>query len=121
MAACCAMTLAERLEKWRHLIEPETSGGLTPVRWSEVLTMPLMLVEGHQSVLLLRDCRIDGRAMRSIWVAAGQLSEVLDLVRVAEAEARSAGIGAMVFMGRRGWIRAAGDYREVATIGLKEL
>lgn len=120
MAPCCAMTVADSLNRWRHLIEPETAGGLTPVPWDTVLSMPLMVVEGEKSVLVLRDCEIDGRSARTVWVAAGQLDEVLRLVERAEDEAKAAGIGAMVFMGRRGWVRAAKGYREMATVGLKE-
>jgi hypothetical protein len=112
--------LAKKLTRWRHLIEPETSSGLTPVAWDAVLRMPLLVLEGDKSVLVLRDCVIDGHKVRSIWVAAGELAEVLQLVRKAEADAKQCGIGAMVFMGRRGWVRAA-DYREVATCGHKEL
>lgn len=114
------MDLAEKLTRWRHLIEPETSSGLTPVCWDDVLSMPLLVVEGDKSVLVLRDCVIDGCTVRSIWVAAGELAEVLRLVTKAEAHAKQDGIAAVVFMGRRGWIRVA-NYREVATLGVKEL
>lgn len=112
--------LAEKLTRWRHLIEPETSGGLTPVSWDAVLTMPLELVEGDKSVLVLRDCEIGGCRVRTIWVAAGELGEVLQLMKKAEDDARVNGIFAMVYMGRRGWVRAA-KYSELATVGRKEL
>lgn len=121
MATCLHMVdLSKKLTRWRHLIEPETSKGLTPVCWDDVLSMPLLVVEGEKSVLVLRDCVIDGRTARSIWVAAGELTEVLRLVTEAQAQAKQDGIAAMVFMGRRGWIRAA-NYKEVASIGYKEL
>lgn len=115
------MELADQLEKWRHLIEPETGSGVTPVPWDQVLCMPLLVLEGEQSVLVMRDVMISGRTMRSIWVAAGEKSEVLRLVDQAETAARGAGVSAMIFMGRRGWIRAAAGYQEKAVIGLKEL
>lgn len=116
-----AMQVADQLTKWRHLIEGETGGGLTPVPWDEVLRMPLIVLEGRQSVLVLRDVPLGGRMVRSIWVAAGDLNEVLRLVAQAEDRARREGIPAMVFMGRRGWVRAAPGYHEQAIVGLKEL
>lgn len=108
------------LEKWRHLIEPETSGGLTPVAWNDVLKMNLMVYELGESVLVMRDCTVFSKRMRSIWVAAGVLNEVRSLVVQAESNAKQDGIKFMIYMGRRGWLRACG-YDEVAAIGQKEL
>lgn len=115
------MSVAEKLEKWRHLIEGETGAGLTPVPWDQVLRMPLIVLDGEQSVLVLRDVSMGGRVVRTIWVAAGDLDEVLRLVAQAEDMARREGIPAMVFMGRRGWVRAAPGYQELAVVGQKEL
>lgn len=114
------METADLLNKWRHLVEPEISGGLTPVAWEQALGMPLRVVEGRESVLVLCDAHIQGRQAWSIWVAAGVMDEVLQLMQKAEDMARENGIRAMVYLGRRGWIRAAG-YNEKAVIGLKEL
>ncbi len=108
------------LNKWRHLIEPEVTHGLTAVDWADVVRMPVMVVEGQQSVLVLRDVEIHGMKARSIWVAAGVMDEVLQLMDQAEEVARTDGIRNMVYMGRRGWVRAAG-YVEKAVVGLKEL
>lgn len=109
------------LNKWRHLIEPETSRGITPVRWDDVLATPVIIYEAANSVLVVRDVRLPGRRARSIWVAAGDLGEVLGLVKRLEDDSRRAGISAIVFMGRRGWIRAAQGYTELQTVGMKEL
>lgn len=114
------METAALLTKWRHLIEPEISSGLTPVPWEQALSMPLIVVEGERSVLVLLDAEIEGRPVRSIWVAAGVMDEVLQLMDQAEDLARKDGIGAMAYIGRRGWVRAAG-YDEKAVIGVKEL
>lgn len=109
------------LTKWRHLIEPETSGGLTPLPWEKVLKSDCRVHESRNSVLVTRDSILGGRMVRSIWVAAGNLTEVLDLVDQVEREARRDGIKAIVFMGRRGWIRAAKGYSSLQTVGIKEL
>ena len=109
------------LTKWRHLVEPETSTGLTPVAWADVLQMPLQVFEAARSVVVTLDSDICGTVARSIWVAAGDLDEVLGLVREVEDSARRDGITRIVFMGRRGWVRAANGYREVATVGVKEV
>lgn len=114
------MNTADLLCKWRHLVEPEITGGLTPVPWEEALAMPLRVVEGSESVLVLCEASIQGRQAWSIWVAAGVMDEVLQLMQKAEDMARENGISAMVYLGRRGWIRAAG-YNEKAVIGVKEL
>lgn len=114
------MNTADQLNKWRHLIEPETSSGLTPLPWVDVLATPVRVYEASRSVVVVRDVYLPRHA-RSIWVAAGDLDEVLELVRDVERDAFDDGVAAIVFMGRRGWIRAACGYKEVATIGLKEL
>lgn len=115
------MDQAHLLSKWRHLIEPEITRGLTPCSWEMLLTMNVTVFEASHSVVLVRDIQINGRLMRSIWVAAGQMNEVLQLVNQVEQSARRDGIGALVFIGRRGWIRAIPGYKEMATVGLKEL
>lgn len=112
---------AQTLNRWRHLIEPETSGGLTPVPWEQVLQMPLHCLEAEHSVLVLRVIELGARKSLSIWVAAGRMDEVMDLINKAETFAKAQECQQVVFMGRRGWIRAAHGYNEVATIGVKEL
>lgn len=109
------------LDKWRHLIEPEISQGLTPVTWEQMLAMRPDVFEGERSVILTRDVVIGTRKSRSIWVAAGVMDEVMRLVSQVEESARQSGIGSVIFMGRRGWLRAASGYREMSVIGLKEL
>lgn len=114
------MDVVDQLNKWRHLIEPEVTKGLTAVDWVDVVRMPVMVLEGAQSVVVLRDVEINGVQARSVWVAAGVMEEVLSLLRQAEDLARQDGVKRMVYMGRRGWVRAAG-YEEHATVGLKEI
>lgn len=109
------------LTKWRHLIEPETGTGLNPVAWEDVLKMKLRVFEGESSVVVARLVQMGGVRTLSIWVAAGQLNEVMDLVDQAEAYAVEQRCRQVVFVGRRGWIRAANGYSDVATIGVKEL
>lgn len=114
------MDVVAQLNKWRHLIEPEVTQGLTAVDWVDVVRMPVMVLEGVQSVVVLRDVEIHGMPARSVWVAAGVMDEVLQLLRQAEGMARKDGLKRMIYMGRRGWIRAAG-YDEKATVGMKEI
>lgn len=115
------MNHTDLLNKWRHLLEPETGSGIFPMTWEEVLAADTVLFEGHKSVLLTHLAEIKGIKSLSVWVAAGELSEVLQLVDQAEDHARQAGCKQIVFIGRRGWIRAAKGYRDTATIGVKEL
>lgn len=115
------MDCVHLLNKWRHLIEPETSSGLTPVDWADVCAMPVHVFEGNQSVIVTLDSCLKGKDVRTIWVAAGVLGEVLEIVKRVEDSAREAGKSAVVFMGRRGWVRSAVGYKDLATIGIKEL
>lgn len=109
------------LNKWRHLIEPETTSGLSPVAWDKVCSMPVRVYEGERSVVVTLDSYLNGDPVRSIWVAAGELEEVLQIVKRVEFSAREAGKVAVLFMGRRGWVRSAVGYKDLATIGIKEL
>jgi hypothetical protein len=110
------------LNKWRHLIEPETSSGFTPLSWDEVCAKPVIVFENESAVVVCIDGQLpSGQLMRNIWVAAGELPHVLRLVEQVEDSARNAGKSAVVFMGRRGWVRSAVGYKEVVTIGIKEL
>lgn len=110
--------LRDRLEHWRWLIEPEIAhDGLTPVSWDELLSMPgVMLYEGDRSVVLA----VDSAAGRCIWLAAGVLEEVSELVDEAQAQAARDGVRGLVYVGRRGWIRALG-FTEVAVVGTREV
>lgn len=109
------------LEKYRHLIEPEISSGLTPVSWEQMIAMRPLVFHSGNSVVLTLDIQLHGEPARNIWVASGVMSEVMQLVAEVEKSSIATGIKSIVFMGRRGWIRAAKGYREMATIGIKEL
>jgi len=108
------------LDKWRHLIEPVIAESTTPVAWSTVLSLDVLVFESENSVLVTRDGHLFGEPVRMVWVAAGEMSEVDKLIREVEQSARIAGIGRVAFFGRRGWIRSQG-YRECAVLGVKEI
>tara|TARA_R110000868_G_scaffold265853_1_gene524736 strand:+ start:4701 stop:5066 length:366 start_codon:yes stop_codon:yes gene_type:complete len=61
--------------------------------------------------------------MREIrgWLAAGDMDEIKAFVPKLEDWARMAGCKRAAITGRRGWLRAFADYRDVATIMVKEL
>lgn len=107
------------LEHWRHLIEPVISTGLAPVTWEQALQMDTRLLEMDGSILLLLDG--DDPDTRTVWVAAGDMKAVREMVPVAEERARADGKKRMVYAGRKGWARAMPDYRVEMVIGVKEL
>lgn len=111
----------EALEFWRPLVEPEASRGITAVPWEQVLKMSVRVFEGARSVIVTRDVAVAGGMARSIWVAAGELEEVLRLVDEVECSSRRDRLVAVLFLGRRGWLRAADGYHEEAVLGVKEL
>ena len=115
------MDVIDKLNRWRHLIEPETSRGLTAVPWSAVPARAGKVFEGAHSVVVTHDVRIASGMARSIWVAVGVLDEVMQLVDEVEDSARRDGMAAVIFMGRKGWLRAARGYRSECVVGVKEL
>ena len=109
------------MEKWRHLIEPEISSGLFAMSWAEALSVSAKVQELNESVLVTIDSVIGGANVRTIWVAAGNLPDVLELVSQSEEQAKSEGLRRVIYLGRRGWHRVAPGYRVEAVLGVKEL
>lgn len=109
------------LEKWRYLIEPELADCATPLAWADLLRMPVQVIERDASVLVTHDTVLGGMWVRTILVVCGVLTEVRGMVDEMEAIARASGITKIMFVGRRGWLRAFPGYREIAVLGAKEL
>ena len=112
---CCPED-ARLLEKWRHLIEPVIAQSATPMPWEGVLKSRLQIYEGCNSVLV---CKTSARVI-TVWVAAGELQEVLTLFSSIERMAAASGIRRIDYLGRRGWVRSAG-FREISVFGTKEI
>jgi hypothetical protein len=53
------------------------------------------------------------------WLAGGDIEGVVRLNNAADDYARSIGCSARSIHGRRGWLRALGDYQEAATVMVK--
>ncbi|HEX4843207.1 MAG TPA: hypothetical protein VFV57_06010 [Limnobacter sp.] len=114
------MSTTEQLNRWRHLIEPAIQESITPMPWAEVCSLDVSVLEGKASVLVACDSNIGGKPVRSIWVAAGVLDEVLELVERACAQARRDGHTSICYIGRRGWVKTAG-FSELAIVGIRSL
>lgn len=82
-------------------------------RWS--------LVHHGKSAALLAHVHLVGAKSTSIVAMAGDLDDCAPLVALIEDIATNAGSAYVVFMGRRGWVRAFPEYEEKAVIGVKEL
>jgi hypothetical protein len=109
------------LEKWRYLIEPELVGCATPLAWADLLRMPVQVIERDASVMVTHDTVLGGILTRTIVVVCGVMPEVREMVEEMEAMAVASGITKVMFIGRRGWLRAFPGYREIAVLGAKEL
>jgi hypothetical protein len=107
-------------EKWRSLLEPIIQKSLTPMEWAEAKRQPSVVFETEHSVLVCNDGAFEGKKALQIWLAAGNMEEVGELLDRAEQYATNNGFAAMTYCGRRGWIRTHG-YREVAVVSVKEL
>lgn len=110
-----------QLARWRHLIEPELLASASPLSWAELLDMPVKVLERSASVMVTHDSVVGGELVQTVLVACGELQEVRDMVPEMENLARIKGIGKVIFVGRRGWLRIFTDYREIAVLGQKEL
>lgn len=109
------------LNQWRHLIEPVVQASITPMPWPCVLATRVNLTHSLNSVLVtLPEQSVEGVRVITIWIAAGDMAEVLGLLAELEAQARANGVQVINYVGRRGWLREAG-FTEHAVIGRKEI
>ncbi len=109
------------MNKWRHLIEPTIKASITPMSWKEATDTPAHVMESANSVLVhLPVCTLNGKKVITIWIAAGEMIEVLDLFRVLVIQAKEAGVQEVRYLGREGWLRMAG-FTKTAVFGTKEI
>lgn len=104
------MVSDEALQRWRHLLEPELSSCVMPVRWDELLRLDrnlMRLYEGASSVLVTFDMESGGELVRTVLCAAGELVEITAMFDRIEADGRVDGIRRALWMGRPGWLRVA--------------
>lgn len=86
------------------------------MQWDAVQKIPVHVYEDKSSVLVMR--LFESNAF--IWVAAGELAEVLSLFKEAITDARIAGCKSISYLGRSGWMRVAG-FKQCAVFGTKEI
>lgn len=111
----------ELLKKWRRLIEPTIQASFIPVPWETLLATRVNVACSSKSVLIsLPEQTINGKRVIKIWVAAGDMEEVMDLINSLKSKATESGVNAIEYAGRRGWVRAAG-FNEKAVFGRKEI
>lgn len=79
------------------------------------------LAHHGNSAALIAHVQVAGAKGTSIVAMAGNLDDCGPLVALIEDAAANAGSAYVVFIGRRGWVRAFPDYEEKAVIGVKEL
>lgn len=108
--------IISKLRKWRHLIEPVAQGNASPATWEQVENTPVSVYESYNSVLVVRVRASDAL----IWVAAGVLSEVMELFSQALVDAAVMGCKTISYIGRPGWIRMA-RFEPKAILGIKEI
>lgn len=96
-----------------------------PVPWAHAADLydsgDVLLIKGARAAALISHSGMFGHLATSIVAMTGELDGVGEVVDRVEAEARKAGASLVVWIGRRGWVRAFSDYQELAVIGGKEL
>lgn len=107
---------AQALSDWRYLIEPVIQASDTPVSWERVLEINPQVYAALNSVVVVRYTPPNA----FVWVAAGDLQEVLMLFKSVKSDASDKGCNAITYLGRRGWVRAAG-FKESAVLGKMEV
>ena len=108
------------IDKWRHLLEPLVQKSLVAIPWEEVRLQDYILFELGESVLVANNGTMLGKKALQIWLAAGIMSEIDVLAQQAENYGRTNGYELISYCGRKGWVKSHG-YKEVATVGVKEL
>lgn len=111
------MDTTAQLAKWRHLIESELLECATPLTWADLQAMTCTVYERSASVMVTTSPFIGGEKVINILVVCGELEEARSMVQEMEACASQDGIRRIMFIGRRGWLRAFPAYREIAVIG----
>ncbi len=108
------------MNKWRHLLEPLINESIAPIPWDQALKQPYILFESDSSVVVANISNMLNRKALQIWLTAGIMHEVDSLLQQAEKYGRDNGFELISYCGRRGWLKSQG-YKEIATVGVKEL
>jgi hypothetical protein len=75
------------------------------------------------NAVCLTEIKVFPTGLKSLngWLAGGEISEVLETVKVITEHARSIGCDATTIHGRRGWLRALDGYVDCGTSMMKDL
>jgi len=114
-----------QLERCREWLEPALEGGF--FQWSDVqglmLSGALLLWEGKKSAILTEDVTYPHHRAVQVWLAGGDMDEIIAMTPGLEAAARMRGCDRVLIEGREGWQKAlAGlDYKPFSFTVVKEL
>ena len=114
-----------QLERCRPWLEPALEGGF--FSWSDVqslmLSGSLLLWEGRKSAILTEDVTYPQHKAVQVWLAGGDMDEIIAMTPGLEAAARMRGCDRVLIEGREGWQKAlsALDYKPFSFTVVKEL
>lgn len=74
----------------------------------------------RDAVLITEICKMPSKTFLNIVLGGGDLEEVKQLVELVEDTAKDAGLNGVMIVGRRGWGKVLPDYKDVATLHMKE-
>ncbi|HYE43415.1 MAG TPA: hypothetical protein VEA15_08480 [Caulobacteraceae bacterium] len=89
--------------------------------WAGVQAGEFHFWPGRRSAAVGELVRHPQRADYHVWLAGGELDELLEMERAASAFARALGCQRITLHGRRGWERVLKDYRPVFVALAKDL
>lgn len=74
----------------------------------------------QDAVLITQICVMPNKTFLNIVLGGGDLNEVKQLVELVEDEARASNLNGVMIVGRRGWGKVLPNYKDVATLHMKE-
>jgi hypothetical protein len=79
------------------------------------------LWSNKDSVLIIENIELNNKRYINIALGGGDLEQVKDLVNQVEATAKTLGFYGVMIIGRRGWGKVLPEYKEKATVFIKEI
>jgi len=79
------------------------------------------LWSNKDSVLIIETMELNSKRFINIILGGGNLEQIKDLVNQVEAKAKELNFAGVMIIGRRGWNKVLLEYKEKATVYIKEI
>lgn len=72
------------------------------------------------AILITEMCKMPNKTFLNIVLGGGDLEQIKQMVNAVEQEAKTSGLNGVMIVGRRGWGKVLPNYKDVATLHMKE-